>query len=82
MTTKFSDLNYTDLLTPPSPSRSILVSHSSMKLEIYFRVGIGSLNVPSVVLVCLRRFVRLGEIINNSCMNANDEKWTMWIKIF
>ena len=56
MLTQFSNLYYTDVYTFLSP---VLVSYSSMRVEISFRVRLENRNVPIGVLVCVLLCVML-----------------------
>jgi hypothetical protein len=75
MLTQFSNLNYIDVYTFLSP---VLVSYSSMRVEISFRVRLENRNMPICVLVCVRRCFMLGEKSVIVCKNASGDKWTMW----
>jgi hypothetical protein len=79
MPTHFSHLNYIAVYTFLSP---ILVSYSNMRREISFRIRLENRNVPTGVLVSLRRFVVLGVKGTNGCKTASDDKWTMWKEAF
>jgi hypothetical protein len=75
MLTHFSNLNYVDVYTFLSP---VLVSYSSMRVEISFRVCLENRYVPTGVLVCVRRCGMLGEKSVSVCKSASGDNWTMW----
>jgi hypothetical protein len=75
MLIQFSNWNYIDVYTFLSP---VLVSYSSLWLEISFRVRSENRNMSIGVLVCVRRCVMLCETSVSVCKNASGDKWTMW----